>query len=173
MKMPNKDFKLEKVPNEADINILEHRVIIMFVETFIELARRIQEVIGPEAKGVLYDAGIYSGKRSVNVLLNAWSETGDSFIKKWSDFYSSSGVGWFKVKDIDIDLKNGTGYIRIIQSFAVEDVRKGETRTPMCHFLMGFFVGVFEVISGKKLECEEVKCISKNAPYCEFQFVTY
>ena len=56
----------------------------------------------------------------------------------------------------------------------IEDTaREKEVFNPMCHFITGFFVGVFEELSGKKLECSETICPSKTGPYCEFQLTSY
>lgn len=182
--MIKRDFKIKKLHDDALIKILGQRVIVMFTESFQELARGMQDAIGTEAEGVLYDAGIYSGKNSTKVLLKSWKERGKAFLEKWKDFYSSSGVGWFKIKDIDIDLDNGTGYILLIQSFAAEKYREINDNTklteknmktinPLCHFLTGFFVGVFEELTRKKIECKEVKCVTKKDVYCEFQLTNY
>jgi hypothetical protein len=132
----------------------------------------------------LYDAGISAGKNSTRILLESWKERGKAFLEKWSAFYGVSGVGWFKIHNMAIDLNSGTGYIRLIQSFASEEyylaphnskLKKNDITdtNPICDFLMGFFVGVFEEITSKKIECNEVKCIKKHNQYCEFQLNSY
>jgi len=44
-----------------------------------------------------------------------------------------------------------------------------KTNQLICHFLCGFFVGVFEEIFGERFICEEVMCVAKQNPYCEFR----
>lgn len=186
--MNPQDFDFERIKNDALIKLLGQRVIIIFAGTFLELQKGIEYSIGNEAKAVLYDSGIYSGKCSARILLNSWKERGKEFLKKWSDFYSSSGVGWFKIKDIIIDLETGKGIIQVEKSLLSEKhlstksygcespfkrKRIPESEEPACHFLTGFFTGVFEEVIGIKLECNEVKCIKKNDPYCEFQLNSY
>lgn len=182
--MSDKIFDLDRKRNDARVELFGQRIMIMFTETFEELVRGIEEVIGSEVEGVLYDAGINSGKSSIQILLRAWKERGKDFLKKWGEFYSSSGVGWFKIERMDINLNSGTGFIRIKQSLSStayhfkdnnvgNDPKSGRILNPMCHFLTGFFVGTFENLSGKKLECKEIKCIGKKDSYCEFALTNY
>ena len=174
--MSNKFGELERFEDEALINLLGQRVIVMFTETFQKLTSSIQDSLGNEAKGILFDSGIYAGKNSVKILLQAWEERGEDFIKKWAQFYGSKGVGWFHVEYIEIDIENGTGYIKINQSFALKkDSLSNETssNSPCCDFLSGFFIGVFEGMTGKKIECQEENHYSKDHPFCEFKLTQY
>jgi predicted hydrocarbon binding protein len=182
--MGHNAFEFERNKDEAFIELLGQRIMCLFAGTFEELTRGIMDAIGTEGEGVLYDAGIHSGKNSVNILLNSWKERGQAFLEKWEAFYGSSGVGWFKIKEINIDLEKGQGYIQLIQSFASESYRKVDNEVnkveldttiinPACHFLTGFFVGVFEELTHKNIECEEVKCVTRKDGYCEFQLRPY
>lgn len=182
--MNKSGVEMEKIPDEAIIKILGQRVIVMFAGTFQELARGIEAAIGSQAEGVLYDAGIYSGKNSTMILLKLWKERGEDFLKKWANFYGSAGVGWFKVNEMNIDLDNGTGYIRITESFSserytiTEDESKASKkdmclRDPTSHLLTGFFVGVFEELSGQKLVCTAINCFTKKGAYLEFRLSNY
>ena len=181
--MTNNEFELERFDNKGLVKLLGQRVIIFFGGTFRELAVGMREVLGDEAGGVLYDAGIHSGKCSTQILLYNWKEKGKEFIKKWEDFYGSAGVGWFRIKKINIDLKTGVGNIIIRRSIFADDIilpcestfneKSKKSKDPSCHFLAGFFVGVFETITGQKIECEEVKCVKKGDTCCEFELSNY
>ncbi|MBD3228008.1 MAG: hypothetical protein GF329_07445 [Candidatus Lokiarchaeota archaeon] len=178
------EIKRSDSDNDAQIDILGNRAMILFAGTFQTLMREIESIIGIEAQGVLYNAGIYSGRFSSKTLLKSWEERGESFLEKWASFYDSNGVGWFKIEEINVDLNKGTGYIRITDSLTAKNYIIPECRekkvdssrtfyNPACHFIAGFFAGVFEILSGKNLECHETKCITKNDPYCEFTLTNY
>lgn len=178
--MNEKELNLERIEDEALIKYAGQRVIIMFAGTFQQLTKSIQDEIGMEAKGVLFDAGIFSGRHSTRVLLNSWKERGESFLKKWGEFYSSSGVGWFKIVELNIDLNIGTGKIVIKQSMASEKEKivdnfaiSENANIPSCDFLTGFFVGVFEELTGNKIQCEEVHHANDEHQYCEFKLINY
>ena len=178
--MKESDFNIERVKDEALIKYMGRRVIVLYAGTFQQLTKSIQDQLGTEAKGILFDAGIFSGKQSTNTLLNSWKERGDAFLKKWIDFYSSAGLGWFKIIDINVDLEKGNGKITIQQSFASEKDGIGSDLTslindnnPICDFIAGFFVGVFEVLTNKEIDCEEVRDATEEYPYCEFKLVSY
>ncbi len=161
-------FLIERMKGEAWIKQLETRVVILRAGTFVDLQKNIEALIGDEASALFYDAGIRAGKGSAEVQLQAWKERGMDFLGKWGKFYGSSGCGWFKVEDINVDSEKGGGYIRVKQSFIAEVYGKSEK--PVCHFLCGFFVGVLEKVLGERLTCEEFKCIAKGDSYCEFRF---
>ena len=181
--MTDKEFELERFDDKGLIKLLGQRAIIFFAGTFRELGVGMREVLGDEAGGVLYDAGIHSGKCSTRILQANWKERGEDFIKKWTEFYGAAGVGWFRIKELNVDLKTGVGNIIIRRSIFADDIilpcestfndKSKKSNDPSCHFLAGFFVGVFETLTGQKIECEEIKCVKKKDPHCEFQLTNY
>ena len=166
-------YDVDRVQNEAWIRLLESgvRVIVMRAGTLVDIQKGVEATIGDEASVVFYEAGMRAGKNSTKVLLEEWEERGRGFLKRWGDFYNSSGVGWFKLEEIEVDFEKGNGHIRIKQSFIAD--KYGSSERPVCHFMCGFFVGVLEEILEGKLMCKETRCISKGDPCCEFQFEKY
>ena len=166
-------YEITRVENEARIRMLGAgvRVVIMRAGTFVDLQKQIEAILGDDASALFYEAGICAGRESTKVLLEEWEERGMEFLKKWSGFYQSAGVGWFKIEDININFEKENGYIRVKQSFIAEEY--GKSNQPVCHFLCGFFSGVLQEAFGEKLTCEEVKCTAKGDQYCEFKFRRY
>ena len=82
---------------------------------------------------------VRAGKKSTNVLLEEWGERGVDFLKRLKGFYSSEGVGWFKIREIEVDPNKQRGYIRIEQSFIAEEY--GGSDRPVCDFLSGYLQG--------------------------------
>ena len=178
---------IDREEDGASIIIFGQRAITIFAGTFQALTKSIENVIGTrEAEGVLYDAGINSGRCSARILLSSWEERGYNFLQKWSKFYESSGVGWFIVKNIDIDLDTGEGSIKIENPFVINshgisacfknlldyDEEEKFCKT-CCHFLSGFVVGVLKELTNKKLECEEIVFGSEDDLTCEFKIKSY
>ena len=168
--MNTHNYKIERVPNEAWIRMLEAgiRTIILRAGTVIDLQKSVTAILGDEAAAILYEAGIRAGKGSTKVLLEEWTEQGMTFLRRWGEFYRSAGVGWFKLEDIQVDFRSQTGSLRIKQSFIAEEY--GPSDRSVCHFLCGFFVGVLEEVLRAKLLCEEVTCLAKGDPDCTFRF---
>jgi len=50
-------------------------------------------------------------------------------------------IGLFKLEKLNIDFGNLNTTTQLTQSFIAETY--GKTNQPICHFLCGFFVGVF------------------------------
>ena len=166
-------YEITRVENEAWIRMLGEkvRVIVLRAGTFVDLQKQIEAILGDEASALFYEAGIRAGRESTKVLLEEWEERGMDFLKRWSKFYQSTGVGWFKLEDINIDFEKENGYFRVKQSFIAEEY--GKSDEPVCHFLCGFFASVLQQVLGERLTCEEVKCAAKGDPYCEFKFEKY
>ena len=62
------------------------------------------------------------------------------------------------LKTVETDVEGNVTYLRIGQSFNAKDYPKIDRL--VCHFLAGFFVGVFKEVFDKSMMCEEVECLS-------------
>ncbi len=164
----NESYELERVRDGAAIRQLGVRVIIMRGGTFVDLQKSVEAVLGEEANALLYEAGIRAGTSSTQILLRRWGR--ENFMKRWADFYGSRGCGWFKLEEAKVDPERG-GVIKLSSSFIAEGY--GRSEKPVCHFLCGFLVGVFQELLGIKLACEEIRCAATGEPYCEFKLERY
>jgi len=152
---------------EPEIKLLGRRVIVLRAGTFVDIQKSVENLLGEEAQALFYEAGIRAGRGSAKVQLEKWGERGEDFIKKWGKFYTS--VGWLKIEKININKQNKQ--IRIKKSFIADEY--GESDKPVCHFLAGFFVGVFKEVFSEELTCEETMCTAKGDPCCEFKLEKY
>ncbi len=144
-----------------------HRMIIIRAETFANIQKTIESDVGEGSDALIYEAGIEAGKSSTQALLSEWEEREMKFITKWGEFYGPQGVGWF---DLDSVRSHGVcvANLTITRSFIAETYGKSEN--PVCHFLAGFFVGVFWESCGTRLSCEEIYCQAKGDKNCTFVF---
>ncbi|RLG49955.1 MAG: hypothetical protein DRO00_09390 [Thermoproteota archaeon] len=163
-------FDIKRAPKGARITMFEQgvRVIIISARFFVSIQRGIEDFFGEQAPAILYDSGIRAGSEAAKILIREWGSKDMDFLKQWSEFYSSKGIGWFKVKEINVDSDRQRGYIRIEQSFIVEEY--GPSDRPVCDFMAGYIAGVLSEAFGASFSCEETKCIAKGDPYCEFVF---
>jgi hypothetical protein len=161
-------YEIKRTQDEAWIRLLRKgvRVIIIRAGTFVDILKDVEDCYGEQARAMFYDAGVRAGRKSTSVLLEEWEERGMDFLKRLKGFYSSEGVGWFKIREIDVNPQKQRGYIRIEQSFIAEEY--GSSDKPVCDFLSGYFVGIMEKVFGGQFSCNETKCIAKGDPYCEF-----
>jgi len=146
-------------------------MIVLGAGTFVELQKGAEALLGDEASAVFYEAGIRSGKDAAKGLLAEWEERKMEFIERLTPFLQSTGVGWFKVEEVDVDFERKEGRFRVRQSFIAKTY--GPSEKPVCHFLCGFISGFLSEVLGEQVTTEETKCEAKGDSHCEFQFKKY
>lgn len=74
------------------------------------------------------------------------------------------GLGRLMVSGVDFD--KGEAIVTVANCF--EALENGSCEEPNCMFTSGFLAGVFAEVLDKTVRADEVKCISKGEPQCEF-----
>ena len=166
--MTRSQYDEERTPDSGILTVLGQRGVILFTQTFANIQKSMEESYGCEVKASFYEAGHFAGTRSALVLLKEWEERGMAFLEKWSAFYSSEGVGWFKVVSISTNDDGYVSGITINDSFIANGY--GTSDKPVCHFLCGFFSAVFECVLEQHATCEETECVSSGHKHCQFIF---
>ena len=77
-----------------------------------------------------------------------------------------TNLGLGKVSVGGIDFAKGEARVSIANCF--EAIENGTSPEPNCMFTSGFLAGVFAEVLDKTVRADEVKCISKGEPLCEF-----
>ena len=77
-----------------------------------------------------------------------------------------TNLGLGKVSISGIDFAKGEARVSIANCF--EAMENGTSPEPNCMFTSGFLAGVFAEVLDKTVRADEVKCISKGEPLCEF-----
>ncbi len=77
-----------------------------------------------------------------------------------------TNLGLGKVSVSGIDFARGEARVSIANCF--EAMENGTSPEPNCMFTSGFLAGVFAEVLDKTVRADEVKCISKGEPLCEF-----
>ena len=167
--MKERKYDLKRTEGESYLNITgtDPRVVILRASTFVDIQKSCERDFGDESSVIFYEAGIDVGKTASDILTPNRRDVEECFRDVIGEYYNSKGVGWFKLERISFDQSTLEGKIVISQSFIAREYRS--SKTPVCHFLCGFFAGVIEALLGEQLICEEVACEAQGNGFCEFR----
>ncbi|MFZ2410577.1 MAG: 4-vinyl reductase [Candidatus Methanoperedens sp.] len=149
--------------NKGQFSVIEVPAVIVSIETFVNLQKDAEKILGHDGASVLlYEAGKKAGLRWINRFRKEWDLKDEKFIDSIQNFYAELGWGKFSVEE-----DNGKELVvRVGNSFTARGY--GNSETPVCHFLRGYNAGLAEVLKGKGIDAEEVKCAAKGDDCCEF-----
>lgn len=141
--------------------------MIISRSTLHRVFRELREALGPEAEGILYQAGLEAGEAIIG-LLTKWTETEDptALVDHLCDI--DSRCGWFAVDSLEIDPTSHQARLRLSKTLETYGV-EGRAGTVSCHFLRGYFEGFFRSLFWSDgVECREIACRGKGDRVCEF-----
>ncbi len=162
------NFQIIRRSGTAFIYLSEFRVILIRAITLTNIQKRMEEILGDEAFAVLYEAGIFAGKQTAQILLNRLTERHKEIKEYLSELFGSKGIGWFKLETLNIDENSLVESLQITQSFIAQSY--DNAKKPVCHFLSGYFAGLLTEVTGNPLICEEVQCQGTGSSCCKFKF---
>lgn len=148
-------------------------VMTFSIEMLAKMLMNFKKLYGSGAFSMLYemgkDYGAGIGKHFKSIALSARPFTSSrELIDEFFNFMRSAG--WFMP---EIELSEGDKPSAVIKLRECFEDRHGErTSEPNCPYVRGFLTGFFNSIYGKDFTSQEVKCISRGDPYCEFQLTT-
>ncbi len=149
--------------DQGEFSVIGVPAIIISIETFVYLQKDAEKILGIDGAAVLfYEAGKNAGERWINRFSREWGLRDRQFIEAVSNFYAELGWGRFSVEEKD---KNEL-IVRIENSFIARGY--GNSEVAVCHFLRGYNAGLAEVLKGRYVDAEEMKCAAKGDEYCEF-----
>lgn len=131
-----------------------------------------EKIIGPATKGIWYSFGRHVsldvvGKNFLKgILLRLVTKLKkDIFISKLERINGEFGFGILEWRDVNIN--NKTAEMRLYNSSNAEGVE--DSKKPVCYLMSGLYAGANDVIFGRTMLTEEVKCKGMGDPYCEFK----
>ena len=148
---------------KGEFSVIEVPAVIVSIETFVSLQKDAETILGSDGASVLlYEAGKKSGLRWINRFSRKWVLKDKKFIEAVQNFYAELGWGKFSVEE------NGKNelVVSIENSFIARGY--GNSEVPVCHFLRGYNAGLAEVLKGKDIDAEEVKCAARGDDCCKF-----
>jgi len=145
--------------------ILNERVAIFRRSVYGALFEGVRRQFGSAGEAFLYYQGFGIGFKIFDEYAKLAGSMDAEKIAKVARAVNMT-LGWGIIELVDIDVESKTAIARIYQSFECE-LGKGSDK-PYSQFYRGATAGLFTRFFGKEVEVEEVKCIAKGDPYCEF-----
>ena len=146
--------------------IAENQRVVIFRKLIYEaLFNGVRKKFGSAGDAMLYYQGFTVGVEAYDEHVRAAdSEKPEDLIEAAKAINMT--LGWGIIDDVRVDVKRGKAQLRIYQSFECE-LGKGSEK-PYSQFYRGAVAGLFARFFGKDVKVDEVKCIAKGDPYCEF-----
>jgi predicted hydrocarbon binding protein len=148
--------------------LLESLVLLLSGMSFNAEYQRVTHILSTGAITLFYEIGYELGK-DIATELRARSKNPADIFSTGINHYFIMGMGKIEIsiaqllkmatlKQMTVKIKNNFPAIALDQTGRAE-----------CHITRGYLVGGAEVLSGKQWVCEELMCLCKNDPYCEFK----
>ena len=164
-------WQLTTKPTTADTRLSTVPVVVISRATLHRFFRELREELGPRVDEVLYRCGVESGQAFVGTMAE-WtgSQNPMEIVDGIGDVYSR--CGWFAVESIQVDPVSHQARIRLTRTLETYGV-EGRWEAPACHFLRGYFAGLFRSLFwSDDVDCEETSCRGKGDEICEFLVTT-
>lgn len=145
--------------------VANERAVIFRKSVYSSLFKGIREKFGSAGEAMLYYQGFTIGFE----IYQEYKEIAGS--QKLEDLIEvakaiNMTLGWGIADKIRVDVKRGMAKLRIYDSFECENGKNHGK--PYSQFYRGAIAGIFAHFFGKEVKVQEVKCIAKSDPYCEF-----
>lgn len=141
------------------------RVVIFRKSIYKALFNGIRKKFGSAGDAMLYYQGFTIGFEAYDEYIRAaGSEEPEDLIEVAKAVNMT--LGWGIIDDVRVDVKRRKARLRIYGSFECE-LGEGSEK-PYSQFYRGAIAGIFARFFGKDVRVDEVKCIAKGDPYCEF-----
>ncbi len=136
------------------------RAIVFSRGIYEALFKGMRRKFGSAGKAILYYEGFQIGYETCENYVSI-----EHLIKHLKFLHMK--MGWAIIRDIKVDLKRKRARIRVSKNFECE-LGKGSNEL-YSYFYRGILAGFFARIFRKEVQAEEVRCIARGDPYCEFK----
>ncbi|MBS7633594.1 4-vinyl reductase [Candidatus Bathyarchaeota archaeon] len=142
------------------------RALIFRKEIYEEIFRGVRKQFGTAGEAFLYYVGFETGKRAyLNYVQLAGAEELKALITTAKAVNMT--LGWSIFKEVKISEKAKTATAILSENFEC-DLARGYGK-PYSQFYRGAIAGIFTQYFKEEMKVEEVKCIAKGDPYCQFE----
>jgi predicted hydrocarbon binding protein len=147
------------------IMVGDQRVVIFRKPIYGALFNGVRRKFGSAGEAMLYYEGFAIGFEVYDEYVKtANSENLDDLVEVARAVNMT--LGWGIIDKIKIDVEKREAQFRVYQNFECE---LGENSgKPYSQFYRGAIAGLFTRFFGKEVEVQEIKCVAKGDPYCEF-----
>ncbi len=153
-------------PEKGEIVFKKTLSILVPRGTHLRLEQESQKIIGKGTKRIFYligrTAGTHFTRKNIAfrvISLIARMNKKKAF-SKMAEIGSMAGSGRY-----EFELDRDHIKVKLFNSFNAQGAKSKE---PLCHVVAGVISGTSDMILGKRVHTEEVKCIAMGNPFCEF-----
>ena len=147
------------------LTVFGERAIILRKPLYAAFVKNLYEKLGWGARAFLYYVGLEMGRNAYRDLKRLFGGDRVRLLKIAEALFIQAGFGILKIVDIDFDEMKAV--IRIYHSFECELYKRSDKATS--HLIRGTIAGWLSELFQRDVFIEEVKCIAKGDPYCEFK----
>jgi len=123
------------------------------------------ENFGSGAHAILFDMGKQAGKTAAEKLMNDYGLRGRDVVEAFLALHEAAG--WFDYEVVKYDEGALEFVIRLYDNFECVPF-KGKKDRPVSHLVRGELAGLFSSLFKRDFKVDEVMCLAKGDPYCEF-----
>ena len=127
----------------------------------------IRELLGSAGLALLYREGLVVGER----IWKRYSGLGFKSLEEGLErlMIGSLVLGRYRGEIVKLSTDERRIIIRLYNNWECEVAKKHNILGPASYFEKGVLAGLIKGYTGKDVKIEEVKCIAKGDPYCEFE----
>ena len=135
---------------------------------FYGIRKSVEELIGPVAGTVYYNAAIEGGIAYINGSLAAGTiAQSEQGFRDAVDIYAELGFGGFVVEEIDY--ARASAVVVSADAFEGWAWKKNNDHAKACYYSSGILAGYMRALTGRDdVECVEAECIAEGADACVF-----
>ncbi len=131
------------------------------------LERLVGDQAAPFLSYIASGIGVYEGSIFRESAQSAGEQQSTHLEDLVHSAFEGTNLGLGKIHVGKLDFDEGTLSVSVANCF--EAVENGPSESPNCMFTGGFLAGLFAEVFDKTVQANEVRCISKGDPECEFQ----
>ena len=144
---------------------LDRRVIMLDVEDVGTMFNWFDKTFGTGAHAILFDMGEQAGRAAAKKLSRTYGLKGRELVEAFLALHVAAG--WFNYEVVSFDEEALKFVIRLYDNFECVPFA-GKKKRPMSHLVRGGLAGLFSGVYNRDFKSEEVRCLAKGDPYCEF-----
>ena len=150
------------------VNWQGRRIVILNQSATTRMFETMRSVLGSGGDVILYQQGSCYGRELAEFFVN---RLGRDYLKRNFDYglgvLSATGWGIPELSGSKVEFPN----MKFSLTSCLECDGVG-SKQPVCSFMRGFLSGIFGTIAEHTVHCEELRCVAKGDPCCEFELRT-
>lgn len=150
------------------LTIQDKRVILLTLETWGDMTKRLLDSFGSGAAVILYEMGFGTGENKAQNIVARYKVDGLKALK--IILSERISVGWGIPEIVEFDEEKISAVILIKDLFECIPFA-GRSQEAKSHFFRGYLAGIFKQLFNKKVTVEETKCVAKGDRNCLFKIV--